>query len=719
MANNDVKTRIVLEGEQQYRQALKDAQRNLKTLRSELKAETAELGKNATEQQKNAVKAENLKQQIKEQEEVVKTYKAALEEVRTKYADNEDAIAKWEQKLNEARAALANMKNELDGTSDGMEGVKETTEESVVAAKSLADAFKDLSSVGDSVSSALEGIFSGVLDTLTDAISNLWGLITDTAAKANNWTDLASYFGSTTTEMQKLHYGMKSAQGDFQDFINLTNQLTFGGKSKSIAEVLGLSDVNYEDSVAFTELVLDTLSQMNRTDANDAMEKIFGGKSKNFSWLVSNWGKVKEEMQEFSDEGYLLDEETVETFNQVYLQLGDIDAKWDALKTKFASGFGTVTLSILTNVSGALDALSEYFNASDEGERAKALEKLRTNIEEAFATLKEAIETGLANLKALGEGLQGSSDPAVKAVGELLSSLSESLQWCIDNADKVKWAFKTIFGIWLVARLSKIATQLTGIMANIATIQKFSLAGGLANGVNATTTATSTATATAGGSILGSLLKGGLPNLLMGWGIWEGVKKIPTGGLSGMTEWLQSLFPGGDTAAKVDKIQKEAGLETVGDVVTSVANTSQDRNKKALGFMFGFGTGAPEPPTPLSETQVTALENFWDMLRSGEYNRDTYVELQNAFGDNLKLMNSLVEEMEKLPETEYGSEDIPSDWWQQQTNVTRDLPEKVEGATERGVIRGMSGLRFELDGDSIARLITPYIDQRLAASLNL
>ena len=40
-------------------------------------------------------------------------------------------------------------------------------------------------------------------------------------------------------------------------------------------------------------------------------------------------------------------------------------------------------------------------------------------------------------------------------------------------------------------------------------------------------------------------------------------------------------------------------------------------------------------------------------------------------------------------------------------------------ATERGVIRGMSGIRFEVDGDSFARLITPYVDQRLASSLYL
>ena len=104
MANNDIKQRIILEGEQQYKTALQDASRNLKTLRSELKAETAELGKNATEQQKNEVKTKSLTKQIKEQEKVVDTYKKALDEVKDKYGDNEAAVAKWEQKYNEARA---------------------------------------------------------------------------------------------------------------------------------------------------------------------------------------------------------------------------------------------------------------------------------------------------------------------------------------------------------------------------------------------------------------------------------------------------------------------------------------------------------------------------------------------------------------------------------------------------------------------------------------
>ena len=98
----EIKRKIVLEGEKEYSAALQAAQRNLKTLRSELKAETAELGTNATAQQKAETRARSLQKQIAEQEKIVKTLRAALEEAKEQYGDNEEVVAKWEQKLNAA-----------------------------------------------------------------------------------------------------------------------------------------------------------------------------------------------------------------------------------------------------------------------------------------------------------------------------------------------------------------------------------------------------------------------------------------------------------------------------------------------------------------------------------------------------------------------------------------------------------------------------------------
>ena len=124
MASNDIKQKIILEGEQEYNRALKDARRNLKTLRSELKAETAELGANATAQQKNEARIKSLQKQIKEQEKIVNTYKEALKQVKEKYSDNQDAIQKWEVKVNEARATLANMQNELENVGKSFKDVQ-------------------------------------------------------------------------------------------------------------------------------------------------------------------------------------------------------------------------------------------------------------------------------------------------------------------------------------------------------------------------------------------------------------------------------------------------------------------------------------------------------------------------------------------------------------------------------------------------------------------
>ena len=200
---NDIKQRIVLEGEKEYSAAIKEAKRNLSVLRSELKAETAELGKNATAQEKNATKVKNLQKQIAEQEKVVKTYEAALKEIKEKYGDNEEAIAKWEVKLNYARTALANMKNSLD---DADTGIKQTTTDmntGVTAANSLADSFSKLGEIGSSVASSIEGIFTSIIGTISTAVNAVWGELIDVASKSDNYLDLAAYFGSSATEVQK------------------------------------------------------------------------------------------------------------------------------------------------------------------------------------------------------------------------------------------------------------------------------------------------------------------------------------------------------------------------------------------------------------------------------------------------------------------------------------------------------------------------------------
>ena len=188
-----IRQRIELEGEKEYNAALAEARRNLKTLRSELKAETAELGANATAQQKSEVKTRNLQKQIKEQEKVVKTYRDALAEVKKKYGDNDEAVAKWEQKLNEARATLAGMKNSLDQVDTSMKKLDADAQMGTVAAKSFADSIGRIGDIGNSVADSIEGIFTNVVNSVRETITAIWGDIVDLAARSNSMVDLAGY----------------------------------------------------------------------------------------------------------------------------------------------------------------------------------------------------------------------------------------------------------------------------------------------------------------------------------------------------------------------------------------------------------------------------------------------------------------------------------------------------------------------------------------------
>ena len=264
----EIKQKITLEGEKQYNQAIREAQRNLKTLKSELKAETAELGKNATEQQKAETRAKSLKQQIAEQEKIVKTLREALKETKKEYGDNADVVQSWEQKLNGARTTLANMKNDLDSVGQSFGGVQANAAQATVATKSVADALGSIGSASDSVAGAIENIFTGMISAVTDAVEQLWDLISSTAAKANQWTDIAGYWDTDPQKIQQYARAVSASANSFEDLQSAVSKIVLGGKGKDITSLIGVSGENYKDQWDYAMAVMDRLSQMKAEGAD-------------------------------------------------------------------------------------------------------------------------------------------------------------------------------------------------------------------------------------------------------------------------------------------------------------------------------------------------------------------------------------------------------------------------------------------------------------------
>ena len=111
----------------------------------------------------------------------------------------------------------ANMKNSIEDVGSALKNVDSNAQLGVIATKSFADALKSVGDAAGGIAASLESAFSSVLGLIPDAVTALWDEVMQVSAKANAWTDLADYFGSTASEVQKWSNAIQGAGGSFDN----------------------------------------------------------------------------------------------------------------------------------------------------------------------------------------------------------------------------------------------------------------------------------------------------------------------------------------------------------------------------------------------------------------------------------------------------------------------------------------------------------------------
>ena len=740
----DIKQKIVLEGEKEYSAALKEAQRNLKVLRSELKAETAELGKNAKEQEKNATKAKYLKQQIAEQEKIVRTYEKALEEVKKKYGDNEDAIARWEVKLNDARTALANMRGTLEDTGKSLQTVGDSAAMSTVAANSLAESLSKVASAGGAISGAIETAFTGITGMIADTVSAVWESVVDLAARSNNLVDLAGFWNTDVLTIQKYAGAVANVSGNLEDLNSIVTKVNSLDEQK-IAELTGVSKNGYDDQWKYAMAVMDAMSKMSTSQRNAAGFELFGkGATKAFD-LLNDWATLQQHLDEFdpSKGGYGLSEEQMQSMSELYDKVNGLKASWQALQDMATVDlFGNLALNVTGDLQTIVDAFKEYFNAEDEAERAAAIEKVKAGILSLFEHVRDAMQEGIALLTQLAEEFKQSDDPVVRAIGDAFEAVKNVLEWFAnpDNWSAIENGFKAIIGIWAAGKVTSAIGNLASFASHIATIKGFS-------GGN-TPTVTPTESGGGGSTVAGAAGGGAAAKLLTSTGA-----KIAGGSVA----FLTTLF--GDLLRPADPHRGEASeieVNTSGPVVLAETEApyadlgpsglpgyhADRRPKQSIYDMFHEEEEDVLLDALTREKAVGAIQDWWDAWRANDQNpsdENAFEEenalewMKEALGDNWGDVYDRI--IEKLDETDQeGLEDIPEGWYSdmldsmdfgQETNGElkksidglNKLPEQIENASARGTAKGINGISVQLDGYAVGSLIAPYVSTFVARDL--
>ena len=756
MATKEIKQRIRLEGEDQYNRAIKEAQRNLRTLKTELKAETAELGKNATEQQKAETRAKSLRQQIAEQEKVVKTLREALDEAKQEYGDNADVVQSWEQKLNNARTTLAGMKNDLDGLGQGMQKTGNDAAMATVAAKSLADSFGKIAEAGNSISGAIESIFTGMVSTVRTAITEVWEEMVELAGRANSWVDLAGFWNTDAATIQKWTHAVEGAHNSFEDLNNAVTRLNMGDQKK-IAAATGVSGENYTDKWQYAMAVMDAMSRMDYEQKLAAAGEVFGERrATKILDLLNDWGTISENLSKFDVEngGIGMSEEQIQDMATLAEKVDLIKTTWQAFIDSFmAEHLAKLGLDLTGNAQTILEDLIKFVETGDDADLAK----LEEDIDAFFTRIKEALENAAGKLDEAGKKLQESDNGIVKLIGKAMSDLATALEWLSkdENIDKVIHGFEVLAAFWVAGKGLALVSTIAQLAANfkIVTGGAGTLTGLLGGGGGAV----------AGGGGLGSLLAGAgylAVGLVM---VAPMVQKLFDPKTWEKSEYDQKLDEVGEKIGgdAVDEMNKEAGITNQG-LLRTLWNRATYTGGDTSGLAVPEGTTkkdeeiyeGPDGVTipragarKLDATveQMSAAEAFWDawkLYASGNGSDEgfdrAWTNFENSFGENEAVFNRLNDMMDRLmTELDKNGEDLnddkwrdlPAEWWlnagaNQQNGVTsedlagfRNLPAQMQRAAQAGTAAGVSGIRVNLDGRAVGELVAPYVSRAIARDL--
>lgn len=181
---SDFGLKIGIDGEKQFKQALREIGQSFKVLGSEMTLAASQFDKN--DKSVAALTARNtiLDKSISSQKDKIETLKAALDNAASSFGENDRRTQEWQAKLNDAQAELNNMERELKNNakaiSDVERGFNDAGEKLDEFGNVIEETTEKASIFGDVLKASLaaDAIKAG-LSAIIDGIKKITGAIVD------------------------------------------------------------------------------------------------------------------------------------------------------------------------------------------------------------------------------------------------------------------------------------------------------------------------------------------------------------------------------------------------------------------------------------------------------------------------------------------------------------------------------------------------------------
>lgn len=156
MAVRTITTRLALDGEAQFKQAMTSINGALRNLKSELALSEAQFKGQANSVEALTAKNNILRQSVDQQKEKVRALAQAVVDATTVYGENSAVTDRYRQQLNRAQVELINMNRELDANSEHLREAEESADRTTHSLDEFGNETQDTGDAVNTLAAALQ-----------------------------------------------------------------------------------------------------------------------------------------------------------------------------------------------------------------------------------------------------------------------------------------------------------------------------------------------------------------------------------------------------------------------------------------------------------------------------------------------------------------------------------------------------------------------------------
>jgi phage-related protein len=386
----DIGPKIGIDGEKEFRDALKSMGQQLKTLGTEMKAVTSAFDVDNDSQKKLASQSDILSRQLEVQQQRITEIQKALDYARQNYAENSNEVQRWQQSLNNATADLNNTKKQLNDLEHGVDDVGDAMDNAGQKTLSLGDILK-ANLLSNAIMAGIKAVASGIKSLISGAIEG-YGEYEQLVGGVETL-----FGGSADTVIKNAENAYKTAGLSANSYMETVTSF-----SASLLQSMG-NDTEAAAKKADQALtdMSDNANKMG-TDMSSIQNAYQGFAKQNYTMLDNlklGYGGTKEEMQRLIDDANALNAAQGNYTNYSIESYADIVDAIHTVQTEMGIT-GTTALEASTTIEGSIGAMkAAYANfVTGLGDQNADIGALTEQLIESAGTVAENVLPVIENV---------------------------------------------------------------------------------------------------------------------------------------------------------------------------------------------------------------------------------------------------------------------------------------------------------------------------------